>query len=199
MSTEDPTLTRRALLRATAGAGAAGATAGITGTAAAQDGTTHTVEMTDGLVFDPDELPIEPGDTVVWETVGSVGHSVTAYEDGIPEEADYFASGGFDTEDAARDSYPEGDVGSGESYEHTFEVEGTYDYFCIPHEGAGMLGTINVGTGDDGADDGGGVIPSVPERARTLALTAIGGGLSALGLIYVVMKYGGDYGPGEAD
>ena len=129
---EGESLTRRAFVRRGAG-GVAAATAaagsGAVGTAGAQ--TTHTVDMTDGLVFDPDELTIAPGDTVVWENVGSIGHSVTAYEDDIPDEAEYFASGGFDSEQAARNAYPEGDIPGGESYQHTFEVEGEYAYFCI--------------------------------------------------------------------
>ena len=105
--------------------------------------------MTDELVFDPEQLTIGVGDTVVWENVGSVGHSVTAYEDEIPDGAEYFASGGFDTEQAARDAYTPGDTDAGdvlggESYEHTFDTAGTYEYFCIPHESAGMVGTIQV-------------------------------------------------------
>lgn len=104
-----------------------------------------TVDMTDELVFDPAEIEVPAGTTVVWENVGSVGHSVTAYEDGIPDGAAYFASGGFDSEQAARDAYPqEGDIPGGESYEHTFETAGTYEYFCIPHESAGMIGTVTV-------------------------------------------------------
>ncbi|WP_241997224.1 plastocyanin/azurin family copper-binding protein [Halorubrum sp. SD626R] len=31
-----------------------------------------------------------------------------------------------------------------ENYEHTFEEPGTYEYFCIPHEGSGMVGTVRV-------------------------------------------------------
>jgi plastocyanin len=27
---------------------------------------------------------------------------------------------------------------------HTFDVPGTYQYFCIPHEMAGMTGTVVV-------------------------------------------------------
>ena len=111
-----------------------------------------TVDMTDDLVFDPDSVSVSVGDTVTWETVGSVGHSVTAYEDGIPEGAEYFASGGFDSEQAARDAYVPGDVDagdvpSGETYQHTFETAGTYEYFCIPHESAGMVGTVEVQEG----------------------------------------------------
>jgi plastocyanin len=102
------------------------------------------VELTDDLVFDPDELTVSNGDTVVWENVGSVEHSVTAYADQIPDGSAYFASGGFGSEQAARDAYPEGSIAGGESFEHPFETTGTYEYFCIPHEGAGMTGTIEV-------------------------------------------------------
>jgi plastocyanin len=195
----DRSLSRRGLMRRGIG-GAAAAAAGSAGTATAQ--TTHTVDMTDGLVFDPDRLTIAPGDTVVWENVGSVGHSVTAYQEEIPDDADYFASGGFDAEQAARDAYPEGDVPGGESYEHTFEVEGEYGYFCIPHESAGMVAGLTVGEGGGGGGDGGGGDgggggggpPPIPGSARTLALATMFGLLSTLGLAYFFMKYGGDYG-----
>ncbi|WP_049980932.1 plastocyanin/azurin family copper-binding protein [Halolamina rubra] len=148
---------RRDFLRATGGSGGAvalgsGVAAGQEGTGTATGtegggggGTTHTVDMTDGLVFDPEDITVAVGDTVVWENVGSVGHSVTAYEEDIPDGADYWASGGFDNEQAARDNYPDqGDVPGGESYEHTFETLGTHEYFCIPHEGVGMVGTVEV-------------------------------------------------------
>lgn len=102
------------------------------------------VELTNELLFVPDQLTIAAGDTVLWRNVGSVGHSVTAYEDEIPMEAEYFASGGHDTEEAARSTYPDGEVAGGETYERTFEVAGTYEYFCIPHETAGMVGTVEV-------------------------------------------------------
>jgi hypothetical protein len=58
---------RRAFLR-TAGSGVAVATgaAAMPGSAAAAaDGETHTVEMTDGLAFEPDSPTVAPGDTVV--------------------------------------------------------------------------------------------------------------------------------------
>jgi len=88
-------------------------------------------------------------DTVVWANSGSRNHTVTGYDDGIPEGAEYFASGGFDNEQAARDAWANsidggGVVKPGETYEHTFEVPGDYYYVCIPHEDAGMLGKIVV-------------------------------------------------------
>ncbi|ADQ68609.1 plastocyanin (plasmid) [Halogeometricum borinquense DSM 11551] len=176
----------------------AAALSAATGTAAAQEGQQHTVEMTDGLVFEPDAITIAPGDTVVWENVGSIGHSVTAYEDDIPEGADYFASGGFDSEDAARSAYsagdPEsGDIAGGESYEHTFETEGTFEYFCIPHETVGMVGSVTVTPGGAAEENGGPAAPQVPDSAKTLAIATTIALTSVVGLTYFFLKYGGDY------
>lgn len=119
-------------------------TVGVAG--CSSDGGTgpNTVEMTDDLRFDPESLEVAAGTTVTWTNVGSVGHTVTAREDGIPEDAEYFASGGFDSEAAARDKMSEGLIDEGESYEHTFEVPGRYEYYCIPHESAEMEGTVRV-------------------------------------------------------
>lgn len=106
---------------------------------------TDTIEMTDELKFAPDHATVSAGTTVTWENVGAVGHTVTAYEDELPDGAAYFASGGFDSEEAAKDGYPdEGNVTEGNSFEHTFETPGTYKYYCIPHEMNGMVGFIKV-------------------------------------------------------
>lgn len=105
--------------------------------------TDRTVEMTDDLNFEPVELSVAVGETVTWETTGSVPHSVTAYAGQLPDGAAYFASGGFDGVDAAREGYPEGSIEPGETYTHTFETAGEFPYFCIPHESS-MRGTIIV-------------------------------------------------------
>lgn len=105
--------------------------------------------------FVPDLLRVDVGTEVVWYNNSSRGHTVTAYGDRIPAEAAYFASGGFDSEDAARDAFwdwqddPEstdrsGMLTTGEYYSHTFEVPGEYHYVCLPHEQGGMVGTIVV-------------------------------------------------------
>jgi plastocyanin len=197
MHSPSDSLTRRNFLRGTAAAAATAAVA--SSSASAQEGQTHTVDMTDELVFDPESLTIAPGDTVVWENVGSVGHSVTAYEEDIPAEAEYFASGGFDNESAARSNYPgQGDIAGGESYEYTFETTGTYEYFCIPHESVGMVGTITVQEG--GAQEPAAAeLPSVPDSAKTLAVAATTALVSVVSLIYFFMKYGGDYGSDPGD
>ncbi|KAA9409549.1 MULTISPECIES: plastocyanin/azurin family copper-binding protein [Haloarcula] len=108
---------------------------------------TSTVEMTDELAYEPKKIQVEAGTTVTFENVGSIGHTVTAYEEEIPDGADYFASGGFDSLQAAKDGYSNGQKGNipkGESYEVTLETTGTYEYYCIPHEMNGMVGTIKV-------------------------------------------------------
>ncbi len=102
------------------------------------------VEMTGDQAFDPAELTVAAGDSVTFKNTSSEAHTVTAYEEEIPEGADYFTSGGLASEEAARDDLAATLVATGDSYEVTFEEPGTYRYFCIPHEEAGMKGTIVV-------------------------------------------------------
>ena len=176
------------------------------GTTAGDDGTVTpagevTIDMTDDLVFAPDETTVVPGTTVIWENVGSIGHSVTAYEGEIPDGAEYFASGGFDAEQDARRSYSagdpdSGDIPGGETYERTFTVEGEYEYFCVPHEAVGMVATLTVSTdvGGDGAEDEGpGPLPGGAVFLGVAALTTI---VAVVGLSWFFLKYGGDYGAG---
>lgn len=141
--------TRRGVLAmsATALATSVAGCGGADGSESSNDGTV--VEMTDELVYDPETVTVSVGETVTWENTGNVGHTVTAYEDNIPDGAEYFASGGFDSESAARDAYEPGDtdagdIPGGETYEHTFETAGTYEYYCIPHESSEMVGTVEV-------------------------------------------------------
>ena len=133
--------TRRTVLR-TGGLAIAGGLAGCGGSTSEQPETT-TIDMTDSLDFEPETVTVGVGDTVDWVTVGAVAHSVTAYEADLPDGAAYFASGGFETESAARSGYPDGSVGQDETYSHTFETDGEFPYFCIPHE-SGMVGTVVV-------------------------------------------------------
>ena len=89
--------------------------------------------------FDPIGVAIEPGQTVRW-VMASPGnpHTTTAYhpKNGghslrIPEGAEPWDSGFL--------------VNPGDRFEVTLTVEGVYDYFCLPHEQAGMVGRIVVG------------------------------------------------------
>jgi plastocyanin len=149
LASMDDKTDRRGFLTAAAGATAAGV--GV-GTAAGQEDTdgASDVEVEDGVyeiemrtdgseyVFDPIGLHVEPGDTVRWVNV-SGSHSATAYAEGnggatqrrIPEGAEPWNSE-IQTEPDA-------------TFEYTFEEEGTYDYFCIPHKTLGMVGRIVCG------------------------------------------------------
>ena len=78
--------------------------------------TTHYVNIvegssTDSWGYDPAALSIATGDTVVWENTGSTDHTVTA------------ADGSFDS----------GTLAPGETWEHTFDAEGEFEYTCTPH------------------------------------------------------------------
>ena len=92
--------------------------------------------------FEPAELTVAVGDTVTWG-FASAGHNVCCRADdndgvGVPAEAEGFASYG-------PDESPDGSfVPRGETYEHTFDAPGQYNYVCIPHDDLGMTGTIHV-------------------------------------------------------
>ena len=102
------------------------------------------VEMTSDQSFAPEDVTVSAGDTVTFRNTSSEAHSVTAYADDIPDGADYFTSGGFDDESEARENITETLVNAGDSFEATLTEPGTYRYFCIPHEEAGMVGRIVV-------------------------------------------------------
>jgi plastocyanin len=141
---------RRRRLLATAATGIAVGSAGCldvlgTGSSGRGCGENCDVGMSTNA-FLPDRYEVSVGDTVVWKNTSSRAHSVTAYDGGLPEDAPYFASGGFDSESAARDGWNDlrGGIDPGETFEYTVEVAGTYSYFCIPHERGGMVGELVV-------------------------------------------------------
>ena len=97
--------------------------------------------------FDPDTLEIDPGTPIefVWE---DSGHNIAVIEQ--PDAAEW--EGVPDLED------------EGHTHEHTFEVDGQYEYICEPHADGGMEGVVLVGDvdevdepeEDDDDEDGGG-------------------------------------------
>jgi plastocyanin len=120
------------------------ATLSTAGCLSGQASSGQTVTMPANFTFEPKTATIETGETVTWTNESDIKHTVTAYEDEILDGAAYFASGGFESERAARNRVTEGLIAPGENYEHTFEEPGTYGYFCIPHEGSGMVGIVRV-------------------------------------------------------
>ena len=87
--------------------------------------------------FDPIGLLVEPGATVRWIVRENV-HTTTAYHPRndkhslrIPERAVPWDSGFL--------------VHPGDHFDITLSEPGVYDYYCAPHEAAGMVGRIVVG------------------------------------------------------
>jgi plastocyanin len=92
--------------------------------------------------FTPVEVGV--GETVKWVNDTDEAHTVTAVEDGLPEGADFFSSGGASSEEEAKDDLANELIQPGESFEWTFDEPGTYRYYCIPHLPDGMKGTVIV-------------------------------------------------------
>jgi plastocyanin len=164
--------TRRRFLRTATTAGAAIALAGCAGVFGGDDSpdvendelpaASESVEVAMGPnrtnSFDPEIVHVVPGGTVTW-TNESGNHSATAYH------PDNDAPGRVPADAASWDT---GVIRrNGKSLSHTFEKSGVYDYFCIPHEGLGMVGTVVVG--DPTPDDQPGLASpgDMPRGART--------------------------------
>ena len=89
--------------------------------------------------FDPIGLHIEPGQTVRWinRDAGN-SHTATAYHPdnfGRPRRIPSVAS-----------PWDSDYLLPGESFSITLIKPGVYDYYCVPHEHAGMVGRIIVGS-----------------------------------------------------
>lgn len=100
-------------------------------------GAAATVEMTSQLTFAPSSVTIQVGETVRWRNVSSVGHTVTADASEAQDPSNVELPDGAEP-------FNSGFVGADGTFSRAFTVPGTYRYFCIPHEGAAMLGTIVV-------------------------------------------------------
>lgn len=83
------------------------------------------------LTFQPAEFTIQAGDTVLWEWESS-GHNVKPSS--TPDGSDWEGTPGGESK-----TYDEG-----YTYRYTFDVTGSYDYYCNPHRQAGMTGSFDV-------------------------------------------------------
>lgn len=107
--------------------------------------------------FDPIGLLVQPGRTVRWvnRDPGNA-HTATAYHPSNFDRPRRIPIGA-----AAWDSDY---LLPGEAFEVTLGVPGVYDYYCVPHEQAGMVGRIIVGTPGP-ASDAGDRLPAAALRA----------------------------------
>lgn len=89
------------------------------------------VQLVAGFIFDPAEVTINVGESVTWVNTSGDVHSTsngTGFED--PEWGtlwDYWFFNGPD-----------------ETFVRTFDTPGVYPYFCVPHIGLGMTGSVTV-------------------------------------------------------
>lgn len=109
----------------------------LIGAAVAASEPAAVVVMTNELKFQPPTVSIRAGETVAWHNLSLLVHSVTA--DPAPA---------VKTQDVAlppgATPFNSGLLRPQATFRHTFDIAGTYRYFCIPHEAAGMLGTVVV-------------------------------------------------------
>ena len=77
------------------------------------------------LAFDPSSITISSGDTVKFVNNKLAPHN--AVFDGHEEL-----------------SHADLAFAPGESWEETFSTAGSYEFYCEPHRGAGMVGTVTV-------------------------------------------------------
>jgi plastocyanin len=89
------------------------------------------------VVFAPSGLLVRPGQGLRWVNEGNNVHTATAYHPAnnghalrMPPAAEPWDSGYL--------------INPGDSFEVRLTVEGIYDYYCTPHEAAGMVGRIIV-------------------------------------------------------
>ena len=99
----------------------------LVGVSAAQAKTVEVKLGTDAgmLAFDPSSITISAGDTVKFVNNKLAPHNAV-----------------FDGNDDL--SHPDLAFAPGESWERTFSSAGTFDFYCEPHRGAGMVGKIVV-------------------------------------------------------
>jgi len=90
------------------------------------------------LIFEPAKLTVQPGDTVTWVNNKMAPHNVIFDANQVPTG---------DKSLADKISHSQLTFAPGENYSTTFTADmpaGDYGYYCAPHRGAGMVGTITV-------------------------------------------------------
>lgn len=88
--------------------------------------------------FDPVGLHVKPGQTVRWTNRDQGNsHTVTAYHPKINERPRRIP--------ANVQPWDSGYLLPGDSFSMKFMKQGVYDYYCVPHEHAGMVGRVVVG------------------------------------------------------
>jgi plastocyanin len=127
--------------------------------------------------FDPIGVRVPSGTTVRW-VLDAGAHSTAAYHPSnanhalrIPPTATPWDSGIL--------------VQAGQTYDRRLDVPGVYDYYCMPHELAGMVGRILVVSDDDQ-----GLEPREPTPASDGLRTVPAAALAAFPTIEQILRVG---------
>merc|ERR1712230_328351 len=81
----------------------------------------------------PNKITVSKGETVEFVNNKAFPHNVVFDEDNVPS--------GVNADAISHEDYLNG---PGEKVTNKFDTPGTYGYYCEPHQGAGMQGTIIV-------------------------------------------------------
>ena len=126
--------------------------------------------------FRPQDVTVNAGDAVTWTNDGTVpeGHTVTG------------------------DGFDSGVLKKGDTFSHTFDTAGSFDYVCTLHPN--MRGTVTVTAAAGGGDSGGGGVAAqgggesdtgaVPSTVPTTSATSSsgdGGSLPTTGLNLILL------------
>lgn len=95
------------------------------------------ITLDNQLRFTPAKVTVQAGDTVEWRNTSVLVHTVTDDPELVAKDADYGLPDGAKP-------FNSGNLRPKGTFAHTFTVPGTYKYFCIPHEGAGMIAELVV-------------------------------------------------------
>jgi plastocyanin len=95
------------------------------------------VLMTPELVFSPATVEIDVGQAVLWRNTSAFAHTSTA-DVSIADDPSHVQL------PSGAQPWHSGLVPAGGTFRRTFDVPGTYRYFCQPHEAQEMVGTIIV-------------------------------------------------------
>jgi plastocyanin len=116
-------------------------------TAARPPRTVHVEMMQQGsrYMFRPNGIRIQPGDIVEFENISGGPHNVQFYPNRIPAGAREFLNRAM----PQRQGDLAGPFLTQPHQKYTINFtgapEGTYDFYCLPHQALGMKGTIIVG------------------------------------------------------
>ena len=116
--------------------------------------------------FDPIGLHIEPGQAIRWLNVDpGNSHTATAYHPKYFERPQRIPEGA--------EPWDSGYLLPDENFSVALTVEGVYDFYCVPHEHAGMVGRIIVGHPGRSHGDSVPARPASGEPIPEIALRAL--------------------------